>query len=209
MRLLPRLLILAALFFVGIVLFREARLEQATEGSDPSKIVMLFVGVVFLSVIAATLLAGGIIPVVGELIGQLFYTPGQEAPKDKHAAAMGKIAQGDYEGAAQEYLAAFAKDPTDTLAVSEAAHLYSDKLNQPHEAARILEEAVEGEHPVEEGAFLASRLVDVYWNDLKDAVRARQVLIQIAENLPETKHSANAHHRLSEIDRALAEGGHS
>ncbi|MGC3989630.1 MAG: hypothetical protein QM796_08135 [Chthoniobacteraceae bacterium] len=206
MRLLPRLLILAALGFVGFVLFREARIEQLQPSSDPSKIVLLFVGVTFIGVIGGTFLAGAIIPLIGEMVGHLFYTPDVKAEKDKHSVAMGKIAQGDYEGAAQEYLAAFEKDPTDTLAVSEAAHIYCDKLERPEEAARILEAAVEGEHPVDEGAFLASRLVDVYWNHFHDAIRARQVLIQIAENLPETRHAANAQHRLMEIDRALAEG---
>jgi len=206
MRLLPRLLILTALCFVGFVLFREARIEQLQPSSDPSKIVVLFVGVTLIAVIGATFLAGAIIPMLGETVGHLFYTPDVKVEKSKHSAAMGKLAQGDYEGAAQEYLAAFEKDPSDTLAVSEAAQIYCDKLNQPAEAARILEAALEGEHPVDEGAFLASRLVDVYWNYFHDAVRSRQILIQLAENLPETRHAANAHHRLSEIDRALAEG---
>jgi len=206
MRLIPRTLILAALVFFGVVLFREARLNQAAQDPDQSKIVLLFVGVTFIGCIAAVFLASAIIPVLGEMIGHLFYTPDQQSDKAQHAAALGRIAQGDYEGAVREYLACYEKDPADTLAVSEAAQIYCDKLGQPEEAASILESAVEGDHPVEEGAFLATRLADIYWTRLNDASRARHVLIQLAEGLPDTKHAANAHHRLAEIDRALAGG---
>jgi len=208
MRLIPRFLMLAALLFVGYVLFREARIEQTTQatGSDPTKLILLFVGVTITAVIAAVMLASSIIPALGEMFGQMFYAPAAQAEKDPHADALGKIAQGDYEGAIEEYRKAFEKDPTDTLAISEAARLYCDKLHQPEEAVRILEAALDSEHPVDEGAFLATRLVDVYWNYQKDAMSARHILIQLAENLPETKHAANAHHRLMEIDRALAEG---
>jgi hypothetical protein len=47
--------------------------------------------------------------------------------------------------------------------------------------------------------------VDVYWNQKRDASRARHMLMQIAETMPNTRHAANAMHRLHEIDRALAD----
>jgi len=48
-------------------------------------------------------------------------------------------------------------------------------------------------------------MVDVCWLHQHDAIRARAILIKIAEDMPETREAANALHRLQEIDRALNE----
>ena len=45
--------------------------------------------------------------------------------------------------------------------------------------------------------------MDVCWNYLHDGIRARAILIKIAEDMPGTREGANALHRLQEIDRLM------
>ena len=121
---------------------------------------------------------------------------------------MAKIAQGDYEGAIEEYKkASLRRPPDDTHALSEiiGPSLYCDKLHDHDAAELFMEDALQKEWPPEQGVFLASRLVDIYWTHKHDAARARHVLTQIAETMPDTKYAANAVHRMHEIDRTLAD----
>jgi len=92
------------------------------------------------------------------------------------------------------------------MALSEAVHLYCDRLHDYTAAASALETALQEELPVDESAFICNRLVDVYWIYQHDARSARRLLIQIAESMPNTKHSANALHRLQQIDHMLEQG---
>ena len=84
------------------------------------------------------------------------------------------------------------------------AKIQCEHLENPAGAAETLEEALKKEWPPESAAFLSSRLVDVYWKYQHDAPSARALLMQIIEAMPETRHSANAMHRLQEIDKQLA-----
>jgi len=124
---------------------------------------------------------------------------------DRHADAIAKLAQGDPEGAIEDYEAIFAKDPADTLALSEIARICCRDLGDTARAATVIEQALESEWPHEQSSFLANRLADVYLLQ-GDPVRARQLLIQIAENMEGTKFAANAQHRLHELDRAIEAG---
>lgn len=205
MRIVGRIIIVLALGWVAFVLFTQAQHQQQLgEEADHTITMMLFAGVILVGCVAGAVVALSLIPAIGDAVGHFFYAPNERVAQDPHAAAVAKVAQGDYEGAVEAYLAVWEKDPADTLAASEAARIYCERLGRPEAAAELLEGAVKEELPAEEGAFLASRLVDVYWGYQHDAIRAREVLIQIAESLPDTRHAANAQHRILEIERALA-----
>ena len=90
------------------------------------------------------------------------------------------------------------------MALSEIVRLECEHLDNPAAAADILEQALEREWTPEDAAFLTSRLVDVYWKHQRKAREARALLMQIIEAMPGTKHSANAQHKLQEIERQLA-----
>jgi tetratricopeptide (TPR) repeat protein len=204
MRIISRLLIVCGLVWVGVILFMQAK-EQSKLGAeaDHTLTVLLFGGVILIGILAGTVFAAMVIPAIGDVVGGFFYSPNQQIEKDPHSDALSKMASGDYEGAAEEYVRLWKDHPEDTHAASEAARLYCERLGAHEKARDLLEEAVEHELPAEEGAFLASRLVDVYWGYDYDAIRSREILIQIAESLPDTRHAANAQHRLLEIERAL------
>lgn len=209
MRILTRLLIVAALAYFGWVLFQDGHREFSKKNedgesiADASKVVAYFGGVILVGIGVGCVIALSLVPAVGEAVGHFFYNPNEIAERDPHELARSKMAQGDYEGAIAEYASLFEKDPHDTLSVSEMAHIYCEKLGDPISAEDVLEKALAADLPVEEAAFISSRLVDVYWKYQHDADRARKLLINIAETLPNTKHAANAVHRLHEIDRVL------
>lgn len=203
MRLIRPLLALA-LAWLTFVVFVEARAEMKKEAVDAGKVVLYFGGVVIFGGAAGLLLVTFVMPAVGDGIGNLFFNPNEKIEKSPHADAIAAIARGDYETAVQEYLKAFGDDPHDTLALSEIVRLECEQLGNPDAAADILEQALEREWTQEDAAFLTSRLVDVYWKYQHKVREARALLMQIIETMPGTKYSANAQHKLQEIERQVA-----
>ncbi len=197
---------MAGLGWLVFVVFMQARQHMATENADPTKTIVYFLVVVLLALIGGGFVAFSFIPAVGDWIGGLFFAPNEEVEKSPHADAIAKVAQGDFEGAIAEYHEAFKKDPSDTHAVLEMARLYCDRLGDPQAGAGVLESALEHEWTPDESASMCNHLADIYLNHMHDAPRARALLVQVAESMPNTKHSANAIHRMHEIDRTLGEG---
>ena len=193
-----------ALAWLTVVIFLEARTEMSREKADNGKVVLYFGGVVLAGGAAAVLLVTLVLPAVGDAVGGAFFNPNQKMEKSPHADALVAIARGDYEAAVQEYLKAFGHDPHDTMALSEVVRLECEQLGNPAAGADILEQALEREWTAEDAAFLTSRLVDVYWKYQHKVREARALLMQIIETMPGTKHSANAQHKLQEIERQLA-----
>ena len=200
-----RLLFLAAFTWVGYVLFSEAEVQAHLENPDNSKVVLLFAGAVLDGTVIALILTILVVPAVGDRIGSFFFNPSEKIEHDQHADAIAKLAQGDFEGAIEDYEEIWARDPSDTLAVSEIARICCRDLGDTARAATVIERALEREWPHEQSSFLANRLADVYLLQ-NDLVRARQLIVEIASNMEGTKYAANALHRLREIDRSLETG---
>ena len=202
--LLIRPFLILALAWLTYVIFSEARVEMAKEHSDAGRVVLYFGGVVLVGSAAGLLVVTMVMPALGDAIGHFFYNPNEKIEKSPHAGALVAIARGDYEAAVQEYLKAFADDPHDMLALSEVAKIECEHLGNPAAAADILEQALWREWTQEDAAFLTSRLVEVYWKHQRNFRDARALLMQIIETMPGTKHSANAQHKLQELERELA-----
>lgn len=199
-----RLLIALLLTALGVYLFRQAKSAYDGDVADYSRAILLFGAVVVVGVAAGSLLAFSFLPQVAEGIGNMFFQPNEQIEKNPHADAMAAIARGEYEKAVEEYGKAFEKNPDDTLALSEMARIYCDKLHNPAPAAELLEEALQRDLLPEDAAFLCARLADVYWTHQHDIARARALLLQVMETMPGTRHAANASHRLQEIERQVA-----
>jgi len=212
MRIFTRIVIVATLSWVVWVLFQEVNALQTVDengvaiAENQTKVMLFFGGIILLVVVIGLIIALSLIPAIGDRIGAFFYNPNEEIEKDPHADAIACMAQGDFGGAIKAYFKACGANPMDTHALSEIAHIYCDKLQDSAAASATLEEALKREWPDEESVFLRNRLADVYWNYQRDALRARELLINIAESMPETRYAANALHRLQEIDRVLSTG---
>jgi tetratricopeptide (TPR) repeat protein len=199
-----RTILFVILLVFAFVLFRDARAAYNGPDVSPSKMLGLFAGFIALAVAIAILFVTTILPALVETITDLFFNPNEKAEKDPHADAVSAVARGEYEEAVEAYRAIYEADPTDTLALSESAKIYCEHLDDPAAAVELLEEALKKEWPPDGAAFLSTRLVDVYWKYQRDGRSARALLLQIMEAMPETRHAANASHRLQEIDKELA-----
>jgi hypothetical protein len=197
-----RLLLLAAFAWVGYVLLSTASSQASLPNPDTSKVIFLFGGTVIDGAALAVVLTTLIVPALGARIGAFFFNPNVEIEHDPHADAISRLARGDPEGAIEDYEAILAKDPFDTLALSEIARICCRDLGDTARAATVIERALDAEWPHEQGSFLANRLADIYLLQ-NDPARARGLLVEIARNLDGTKYAANALHRIHEIDRSL------
>ena len=204
MRNITRLFVVLALLWLAYTLFGKAQAAYSQEEVDSTRVVMLFGSMLLVGLAAGGFFVVSFLPDIGEGIGNFFFNPNEPVQVNPHGKALAAVARGDYRGAIHEYEEVFDKDPTDTLALSEITHLYCDKLHEPALAAELLEKALGREWPAEDAAFLSSRLVDVYWHHQGNLSRARELLLEVIELLPGTKHAANAQHRLHEIERQAA-----
>jgi tetratricopeptide (TPR) repeat protein len=200
-----RLLFLAAFAWVGFVILSEAHDQAKLDQPDNSKVALLFAGAILDGLVVASIVAFLIVPSLGDIVGGYFFNPGTKIEKDPHSDAISKLARGDPEGAIQSYEQILEQDPTDTLAISEIARICCRDLEDTARGAAVLEQALQGEWPLEQSSFLANRLADIYLLQ-HDPMRARQLIIQIATSLEGTRFAANAQHRLREIDRTIETG---
>jgi hypothetical protein len=200
-----RLLLLAAFVWVGYILYSDAQVQAHLDNPDKARVIMLFGGTLLDGLGIAVIVAFTVVPAIGETLGSFFYNPGGKIEHDPHADAIARLAQGDPEGAIEDYQAILAKDPADTLALSEIARICCRDLGDTARAATVIEQALDGEWPEEQSSFLANRLADIYLLQ-EDPFRARMAILQIAENMEGTKYAANAQHRLNEIDRLIESG---
>ena len=206
MRLIPRLLAVAVMLAAMFLLIRHVRELQAAGEVEISKLVTYYFAILGLAASTALVTCISLLPLLGEFAGNFMFAPNEQIERSPHADALARLAAGDFQGAIDAYKKVFEENPQDTHAASEIVHLYCDKLNNPEPAADFLVEALSyADRTPEETAFLSQRLVDVCWGHLRDGIRARAILIKIAEDMPETREAANALHRLQEIDRAMSE----
>lgn len=206
MRLFPRLFVFLGLAWLTFYLFGQARAANGQEDVDATRVVLLFGAVVLVGGVTGVLFVVMIMPAIGDLVGNFFFQPDQKLIRTPHDVALGACARGDFEAAIEAYEKALEEDPSDTLAHSEIAKIQCEQFGDPSAAAATLEAALQRDWPVEDAAFLSSRLVDVYWKHQRDARQARALLLQIIEAMPGTRHASNAEHRLHEIERELSSG---
>jgi tetratricopeptide (TPR) repeat protein len=199
-----RMIVFLILLVSTFVIFHKARVASNIPDAAPSTILGLFAGFVVLAVVVAILFVTTIMPELVESVTNLFFNPNEKAEKDPHSEAVSAVARGEYEEAIEAYRVIYENDPSDTLALSEPAKIYCEHLDNPSAAAELLEQALTKEWPPDGVGFLSGRLVDVYWKYQHDGRSARALLLQIMESMPDTRHAANASHRLQEIDKELA-----
>jgi tetratricopeptide (TPR) repeat protein len=208
MRLLARIVLLVAIVWLVIAIVYQLRPAPTPEGAEAptQNIFNVFVLILLFAGTLGAIVAFFLLPAIGEWVGHLFIAPNERIEKGEYDDALAFANQGDYEGAIAAYRNVLRNNPEDTHALNEIVHLYCDKLNNYDAAAAELEEALQREWSEEKGAFVASRLAEVYWKYQGDADRARAILTQIMESMPETRHAANARHKLRDIEIALRTG---
>ena len=153
-------------------------------------------------------LSGGLLavkyfsPWLGDLMGEAVFSSGEKVEQDQMTKAAARIAQGDYPGAIEHYEKMLEEKPDDPFPVAEIAKIHAERLRDPQTALKVLEEHLQSKDwPVDDAAFIMFRIADVHLTHRHDFEAARDMLEQIIGNFPNTRHSANAHHRISELEQ--------
>ncbi|MBB5036292.1 tetratricopeptide repeat protein [Prosthecobacter dejongeii] len=164
---------------------------------------MMLVYFLGLGIVAGLLIVAYVLPWFGDAVGTAVYSSGEKIKATGSAKAAAKMAQGDYEGAIEEHEKELAADPSQTFPIVEMAKICADKLADPQRAQRLLQNHLQ-DYPwsPDDAALLRFRLVDLQLHHFKDFPTTRQLLERIIADFPNTRHSANAHHKLHELEQA-------
>jgi tetratricopeptide (TPR) repeat protein len=174
-------------------------LENKIEGRESEK--------TFSGILLAFLTAGlvgivfviHVLPAIAQRFTHAVYDSAEMVEKDPMHDARAKVAQGDWEGAVEAFRAAAAAEPLNRLPWVEIAKIQVDHLEDPAAAVATLRVAIEGQEWEEnDAAYLMFRLAEIYDKELNDRTSAATTLQQVMEQFPETRHSANARHKLHE-----------
>lgn len=192
--------LIVRLCVAGLVVLLLLLSWQALKNQNPG------VQLIFFLVVGG---AGGVlvvkyfIPWLGDVVGTLVYSSGEEVQMDDSMKAAAKVAQGDYEGAIAEYQKLLRDKPDQCFPIGEIAKIRAEKLGDPQGALDVLRTHLERkEWPVDDAAFLMFRIADIHADLLNDYDAARDMLQQVIASFPNTRHSANAHHKLNEVEQA-------
>ncbi len=163
---------------------------------------MKLVFVILMGVAGALLMVKFFIPWFGDLMGEAVFSSGERVEQDEMTKAAACIATGDYAGAISHYEKMLEDKPDDPFPVAEIAKVHAERLHDPQAALQALEEHLQSKDwPVDDAAFIMFRIADVHLTHRHDFESSRDMLEQVIGNFPNTRHSANAHHKMSEIEQ--------
>ncbi|CAN5885764.1 hypothetical protein BH11VER1_BH11VER1_06110 [soil metagenome] len=188
---------LAALYGIA-VLYVMGRWYSPTWQENP---IYPLLSIILLAVVGGVVFVTVVLPRMGDAVGTMMYSSGEKLGEDKGRKAAALLAQGDYEGAIAEYQKVIDDNPDDTFAISEIAKIRAEHLDSPITALSFLQEHLERqEWPPDNAAFLMFRMVDVLM-DQEQYDDSKELLEQIVGNFPGTRHSANANHKITDIEQ--------
>jgi tetratricopeptide (TPR) repeat protein len=140
-----------------------------------------------------------VLPAIAQRMTHAVYDSAEEVEQDALHDARSKLAQGDYAGAIEAFQRAAEEDPMNRVPWVEIAKIYREHLEDPASAITTLRTALEGqEWEINDASYLMFRVAELYDEDCQDRASATVILQQVIDQFPETRHAANARHRLHE-----------
>ncbi|MBE7493545.1 MAG: hypothetical protein HS117_01215 [Verrucomicrobiaceae bacterium] len=173
--------------------------QQLMKASDGMKLVGFLIIGGGLGILAVKFL----LPWIGDALGESVYSSGEKVEQDEMTKAAACISQGDYHGAIDHYNKMLDDKPDDPFPVAEIAKVHAERLHDPQSALQVLGNHLQSKDwPVDDAAFIMFRIAEVHLTHLHDFAAARDMLEQVVANFPNTRHSANAHHKITEVEQA-------
>lgn len=177
--------------------------QQVPEEEVVYKLLVFILGGLLVGVPAALIIA----PALADKLGEFFYNAPEQMKPSPGSAARAKLAQGDYEGAVEEFLKLAESDPSDRTPWVEIIRIQREKMADPQAAFDSANSALAAhEWPEDDEAFFLFRIVEISRDELDQPETAIETLNTIIEKFPETRNSANARHLLGEIGEIDADG---
>ena len=138
-----------------------------------------------------------VLPAIAQRFTHAVYDSAEMVERDPMHDARAKVAQGDWEGAIEAFRLAAAADPLNRLPWVEISKIQLDELEDPAASVQTLRTAIEGQEWEEnDAAYLMFRLAEIYNEHMSDRNSAASIMQQVIDQFPESRHSANARHKL-------------
>jgi len=171
-----------------------------TDPNDDTSAVFQLPALMLAGVYAGILFIMYVLPAITDKATTMVFDSGEMVEEDPLHDARAAYARGDYEEAIAVYRSVMADDPYNRLPWVEVAKIQHDNLEDTDSAIQTLREALEShEWPVNDAAYFMGRLSEMYIEDKEDRESGVSILHQMIEIFPETRHSANATHKLREM----------
>tara|TARA_B110000116_G_scaffold270892_1_gene290142 strand:+ start:1259 stop:1855 length:597 start_codon:yes stop_codon:yes gene_type:complete len=161
-----------------------------------------FVATFFIAIALGLFTVLVVLPSLADKIGAFFFSAPEQIKPDPLIKAAAKVSQGDYEGAINAYRAIALEEPENRFPVFEIAKIQQEYLRDVDAAIETFEDSLENNEWAEnDAAAIMFRLQQIYLESKQDEKHATVLLQNIIDRFPDTRHSANAHHRLNEINK--------
>ncbi len=171
-----------------------------TDPDDPTSAVSQLPALLLAGVYLGILFVMYILPAITDKATSAVLDSNELVESDPLHDARAAYARGEYELAMEVYQSVTGPDPYNRLPWVEIAKIQHDNLEDPEASIVTLRNALEShEWPVNDAAYFMGRLSEIYATDLNDQKSAIAILNQMIELFPETRHSANATHKLREM----------
>ena len=139
-----------------------------------------------------------VLPAWAQRVTHAVYDSAEEVEESAMHEARSLVAQGDYEGAIEAFKRAAAEAPLDRVPWVEISKIQKQQFHDTPAAIQTLRTAVEGhEWEINDAAFFLFRLAELY-DEVGNRDTAVIMLRQVIDQFPDTRHSANARHKLHE-----------
>lgn len=148
-----------------------------------------------------------VLPSLAQRVTHAVYDSAEMMEHDVMHDARSLLAQGDYAGAITAFQQAAAADPMNRLPWVEIAKIYKDVLNDPDAAIQTIRHALERQAwEPNDAAYFLFRLAELYDEVQGDRASAVAIMQQVVQQFPNTRHSANASHKLHEWEGESEDG---
>lgn len=184
-------------------LAEEGYITGISEESEQTADSMVKVGVpMFITMIyGGVLVVIYVLPMFVDRMSEELMGSSEEVGDDPLVQAKAAVADEDYQEAIRLYREIWKEDPSDRFPMLEIAKIQREKLDSGVVAVMTLNEALEGyDWEVDDAAFLLFRMIDIYEEDLDDKEAVVRLLKKAVKDFPETRHAANAMHKLRELE---------
>jgi outer membrane protein assembly factor BamD (BamD/ComL family) len=143
-----------------------------------------------------------ILPAIAHRATHAIYDSAEMMEHDVMHDARSLLAQGEYHAAIESFKQAAAAEPLNRLPWVEIAKIYKDNLGDPDAAIQTIRYALESqEWEINDASYFLFRLAELYDEVQGDRVTATAIMQQVIEQFPNTRHSANANHKLHEWEQ--------
>ena len=143
-----------------------------------------------------------VLPSLAHRATHAIYDSAEMMEHDVMHDARSLLAQGEYHAAIEAFKQAAAAEPLNRLPWVEIAKIYKDNLGDADSAIQTIRYALESqEWEINDAAYFLFRLAELYDEVQGDRATATAIMQQVIEQFPNTRHSANANHKLHEWEQ--------